>query len=475
MATIFEHLGLFARWVSGVAGAILGIVGCWQLARKYLEYRHTRQGIERVRAKFQRLGITTTAVIEDFVARLVDKGIVKPAGPDGPARRLTCTAETGKRIAAALIELMSRESVPTGRALLRSSMVLCLSFVEEVLLAIDPVRSAGDVVAPDDGEWVLKRLLGVDHCGEIWLGARKEHEGVAVAISHLRAFRFFTKEPARRKMLAAHLDLNASLTTLAGHPNVVPFHHFAMCDEQVPCMVTEYVPGGSLDDWITANPEQRVPLRKQEIMEGLISALANAHDNGIFHRDLSPRKVLLSDRFEPQQSNKKPRAYDVQAKIAEFGMAAITAGGEPEIIVKQGNGTESFAAASCSCMSQYLPPEADHAIQRAPAQDDLFALGVIWYQLLAEAMERPPYNFAERLADLGIEDRTIAQIGRCLAHPDRRYKDARELEDDLEMTEMVQLPQWPPTPKGLFDVSHLVRDYIGIGAGYEALFGIQQA
>ena len=281
--------------------------------------------------------------------------------------------------------------------MLRSALVLCLAFIEEVLQTLNPIRNAGELVALDDAGWVLERLLGIDHCGEIWLGIKTEHRGSAVRFtSELRVFRFFTKDLPRRKILASQRDLTSTLATLGNHPHIVLFHHLAVYEEKFPYTAMEYVSGGSLDDWIVEKPEQRVPLRKHEIMAGIISALAEAHDGGVFHRDLNPRKVLLSDRFEPEERNKKPRVYDVQAKIADFGLSNITAGVPLEIVPEAASGPGAPASAPwCACMSQYLPPEADHVRERSPAQDDLFALGVIWYQLLAEAMERPPYNFAD--------------------------------------------------------------------------------
>ena len=101
------------------------------------------------------------------------------------------------------------------------------------------------------------------------------------------------------------------------------------------------------------------------------------------------------------------------------------------------------------------PPQ-QRGIRRKSAQDDVFALGVVWYQLAVGAIERPPYDFAERLRSKGLDSHTIGLIERCLAHPDRRFGDAREVEAALTNL----LP--PPTDcsPGVPDIQHLAREYL---------------
>ena len=67
----------------------------------------------------------------------------------------------------------------------------------------------------------------------------------------------------------------------------------------------------------------------------------------------------------------------------------------------------------------YLPPEASSHGVLDPAQQDIFALGVTWYQLLVSKLERPPYDFAERMKEFIDDGRTIKLLSRCLAHPSR--------------------------------------------------------
>jgi hypothetical protein len=83
---------------------------------------------------------------------------------------------------------------------------------------------------------------------------------------------------------------------------------------------------------------------------------------------------------------------------------------------------------------------------------------VIWYQLLVDAIERPPYDFAARLRGKGVDPRTIEIIERCLAHPDQRYPNAVSLEFDLR--QVGDIPEVKPPTPGLPDVQHLIRAYL---------------
>ena len=56
----------------------------------------------------------------------------------------------------------------------------------------------------------------------------------------------------------------------------------------------------------------------------------------------------------------------------------------------------SKSARVCTCRRK----REELLVVRQPAQDDVFALGVLWYQLIVEQLERPPYDFVELSAQL---------------------------------------------------------------------------
>jgi serine/threonine protein kinase len=205
----------------------------------------------------------------------------------------------------------------------------------------------------------------------------------------------------------------------------------------------ESVPGSSLEAWILENPDRRPAVRKHEIIGDVISAMAAAHRNGICHGNPNLANILLTETaargfVSPSSiASQLPRPPCAHARITGFGPAGLHT-------TDRGNG------------HLYRPPEASNA-DLDPAEADVFALGVIWYQLLVDRIERPPYDFADVLRGAGQDSHTIAMISRCLASPGRRFANAEELEQEFFG---AAPPKWPPVPKGCVDVSQIVREYL---------------
>jgi serine/threonine protein kinase len=200
---------------------------------------------------------------------------------------------------------------------------------------------------------------------------------------------------------------------------------------------TEHVPGNSLEEWFLEDPDGRAALRKHEIIGDVIRALAAAHGQAIYHGNLKPANILPPETAARGFATRGPPPQGPETKITGFGSAGLDA-------TDRGTG------------QLYVPPEASNAAPD-PAGADVFAIGVIWYQLLVGRLERPPYDFAEALRAAGQVSHTIAMISRCLASPGRRFADAVELE--REFTGEAP-PLWPPVPKGCVDVSQIVREYL---------------
>jgi serine/threonine protein kinase len=193
------------------------------------------------------------------------------------------------------------------------------------------------------------------------------------------------------------------------------------------------------EDWILRNEQERQPLDKRLVVEGVVRGLSEAHQNGIAHCDLKPANILLA-----------VADGSVVPKIADFGLGRAQVG--------RSDASAQASQAGVGGTTMYLPPESlQPFVQRSPFKDDIFAVGVVWYQVLVGRLERPPYDFANHLRDNLVDSQTIRVIERCLAQPDRRFKDASELEQSLDS--LPQVPDWTPPPD-CFDVQHLAREYL---------------
>jgi serine/threonine protein kinase len=298
-----------------------------------------------------------------------------------------------------------------------------------MLLNIQPKRKSKEKIH----EWELESFLGMGSFGEVWR-ARNELYGA-------RVFKFFTRDGSREWLRREANALKAVHDHLEDCPNVIKYLDVEINAAPYPYIALEYAAGHSLEDWILSGPDERRTVNLFELMRGIVRGMAAAHKHDIHHRDLKPANILLTDDREPIP------------KIADFGLSTVDSQAESESSLMR---SEKILVGT----RMYQPPEsADPFRKRSPAQDDVFALGVIWYQLLTREMVRPPYDFVERLTSDGVDSRSVKIISRCLAHPDRRYLSACELYEEVD----VEIPPGPgewSVPAGCFDVAGIAREYL---------------
>lgn len=343
------------------------------------------------------------------------------------------STDEAEELADLLINLAHGVRAHSTQGTLRSSFVRCERLIDQLLQGILPARRKDEAVAENGMvDWTLERFLGMGSFGEVW-------EVRNPAYPERRAVKFFTKTDAAQWIKAEQENLFHVRAQLPKHPNLVEFLDVALNGKPHPFLVLEYADGGSLEEWILRGKGERPPINIRRLVEGIIRGLALAHEHGIAHRDLKPANVLLGADPDPVP------------KIADFGLAHFDPSKKP--------GSSAHASQSGTAGTpMYLPPEAMQAFERrSPEQDDVFAVGVIWYQTLVNRMERPPYDFADRLRNQLVDSQTIRVVERCLAQPSRRFRDAFELEEAFDAIPPV--PDWD-VPRDCFDVQHLAREYL---------------
>ncbi len=326
-----------------------------------------------------------------------------------------------------LLNLTRKARFLTTQGGARSSVLRSLPLIEKLISELEPTRKRGERVVPGQ-DWTLERFLGMGTFGEVWLARNRGYPMP-------RAYKFFTRRDSLTAIQSEQEALYAVLRDLGDHPNIIRFLDVAVGDAACSYIALEYAGGGSLEDWILEDPADRPALNKHDLILGLVDGLATAHSYHIYHRDLKPANVVLTDGPHPI------------AKITDFGLGKVTA---------QLSGGFSASNTLGVGTPMYMPPEAQSFhTDRDPAQDDVFALGVLWYQLLVERLERPPYDFADELATVGADSGTINMITRCLAGPKHRFRDAGGLQESLDV---IGLPEWE-VPSGMIDVQQLFREY----------------
>jgi serine/threonine-protein kinase len=244
--------------------------------------------------------------------------------------------------------------------------------------------------------FTLLRRLGQGAMGVVWQ-ARDEESGSIVALKLLREV--YADDPEYRGRFERELELARRVHS----PHVVQVLGYGT-REGTPYLALEYVDGPSLRERLAEHGPYPWPEARALLVQ-LAAGLADAHAAGILHRDVKPSNVLL--------------ASDGTAKLTDFGIAR-------GLDLTRVTGTSTLLGTPA-----YLAPEGP-----LDARSDLYALGVIAYELLAGAppFEGPTYQAVilahirtpPDLAKLPPEARSI--VGWCLAKdPAERPQSAAEL------------------------------------------------
>jgi serine/threonine protein kinase len=399
-----------------VAGAITGTYGVANILIAQLGKRWRHKKASEVMAFLRELGLKT----DKDVRQAVESWSAPP----------NFTTQHKEELIGLLINLVHSARFHSTNGNPGSNVLRSAQLIEQLLQKVQPKRKSGDKV--DD--WQLKLFLGMGTFGEVWKAVNPLYHAPHV-------FKFFTQDGARDWLKREASALMAVTQHLKDNPNVIEYLNVSIDAQPYPYIVLEYADGGSLEDWILSRPDERVEIDPLELMRGIVRGMSAAHKHEIHHRDLKPANILLTAGKEPIP------------KVADFGLSTVDSQTE-----SQSSSMRSELVLVGTRM--YNPPESsDPFRKRQPAQDDVFALGVIWYQVLTSELVRPPYDFVERLNSAGIDSRTVKMISRCLAHPDRRYLSACELYEELDVEKPPGPGEWT-VPAGCFDVAGIAREYL---------------
>jgi serine/threonine-protein kinase len=226
--------------------------------------------------------------------------------------------------------------------------------------------------------------------------------------------------------LLASFRAEARSASLLDHPNVTVVHDFGEDPDGTVYIVMEHLPGATLQSVI--DEERRlVPKRAIAIMLQVCAALAAAHERGIVHRDVKPDNIMLV-----QSRDDEGFPFEV-AKVCDFGIAALAGPG----LTIQGDGELTAGT------PEYMAPE--QALGRTDARTDVYACGVVLYEMLTgaapfqgatprEILARHASEVPRRISEVVVIDaRLEALVLRALEkQPDRRFATMRELRAALK-------------------------------------------
>lgn len=247
----------------------------------------------------------------------------------------------------------------------------------------------------------LEELLGVGGFGEVWKARNPNFDGIApVALK-------FCLEPAEKERLLRHEAAILNRVMREGkHPGIVQLQQTYL-NADPPCLAYEYIDGGDLAGLVqtwpagqtgaTLNRAHRIMLRLSEIV-----GFAHRLNPPIVHRDLKPANVLV------QTSAEGP-----QFKIADFGIGGLAARRtNEEASFSAGQTSLRAAALHGSGTPMYASPQQLRGEPPDP-RDDVYALGVIWHQLLTGDFTsgRPGGSrWRQKLQDQGLSQQLLMLV-----------------------------------------------------------------
>jgi formylglycine-generating enzyme required for sulfatase activity len=275
----------------------------------------------------------------------------------------------------------------------------------------------------EDAPWQLEELLGIGALSEVWK-ARDPNipNGEAVALK-------FCLDPASANVLRHEAKLLERIMLQARHPGIVPLRR-TFLNADPPCLEYDYRAGGdlasALHEWIRLR-QGPSPSQIARIILRLASIVAFGHrlEQSLVHRDLKPANVLV---------NRLPDGK-LAMRLADFGTGSVAASN----VIRQGlrgaQETQQMVSGLRGAFTKlYASPQQARGGDADP-RDDVYALGVMWYQLLSGTLTSAPPSHGRWPQQLAERDVTTPQIDLLIAcleeNPENRPRHAGELAERL--------------------------------------------
>lgn len=272
-----------------------------------------------------------------------------------------------------------------------------------VLLAAE--EKPGDVI----GRYTLLEKIGEGGCGTVYLAEQKMPVQRKVALKVIKlgmdTRAVITRFEAERQALA-----------LMDHPDIARVFDAGATEAGRPFFVMELVTGEPITRFCD---EHALPVAARlELFSRVCAALQHAHQKGIIHRDVKPSNILVTMRDGAPSP-----------KVIDFGIAKATQERLTDetlvTAVDQFIGTPAYMS----------PEQADRRTADIDTRSDIYALGVLLYELLTGRLPFDPQLLARagvdelrritreveplrpsvRLRTLGLEAKRTERVGSTLA------------------------------------------------------------
>ena len=217
------------------------------------------------------------------------------------------------------------------------------------------------------GRYKVVRVLGEGGMGTVFL-AEQDKTTRLVALKVIRP-------GVASANLLRRFEHESQVLGRLQHPGIAQIYEAGTADTgegAQPYFVMEYVRGRSLMEY--AQGSQLGTRQRLELLAKICDAVQHAHQKGIIHRDLKPDNILVTE--------------DGQPKILDFGVARAT---DADI---QATTIQTDVGQLVGTIPYMSPEQAGGEVSELDTRSDVYALGVLGYELLAG---RLPYDLSKKM------------------------------------------------------------------------------
>ncbi|MBN1771633.1 MAG: serine/threonine protein kinase [Deltaproteobacteria bacterium] len=274
-----------------------------------------------------------------------------------------------------------------------------------------------------EGKYRLLRRVGAGGMGEVWEAEdQRLHRRLAVKL--------LAQELAADPVAVSRFHQEAEAAGRIGHDNICEVIDLGTTEDGVPFLVMPLLRGLPLGE-LLEQAGRLPPARATDIVAQTLDALTAAHAAGIVHRDLKPDNLFVTRVGDREDF----------VKILDFGISKVlgdpTLGGRSPTLTRTGSVVGTPA---------YMAPEQARGVKDIDPRVDVYATGVILYEMLTGRRPFEGDTFNEVLWKIWNDPVTApralcpelpvaleAVVLRAMARDrEDRYGSAREFRDELQ-------------------------------------------
>ncbi|MGH7163172.1 MAG: protein kinase domain-containing protein, partial [Planctomycetota bacterium] len=233
------------------------------------------------------------------------------------------------------------------------------------------------------------------------------------------ALKVLPEDLARDPQFLERFRREADALSRLSHPNIVAVFDRGEAEGR-PFLVMEYVEGASLREVVRKGPLPSAEALR--IVSSVLAALEHAHAKGVVHRDVKPENVLL--------------ARGGVAKVADFGLSRLLG---PEEVTRL---TRTHLVLGTY---EYMAPEQREHAREADARSDVYATGVILYEMLTGELPIGRFDLPSRRRPGECDRRVDELIEKSLEKdPAQRFQRAADMA--AAVSAILESPRPRPDP-----------------------------